>query len=310
MPELATLRKYVRLDAHLLSFQVPTWHWAWRGLLLLFFVTPLTAALGIAAFFAVEPDELPALTILMGILGAFSAIGGLVFLALGPVFSKRTQVSIDLANGFVTSAREPYPVPVSALTGLRLSRPNPLSSFCFLEATRAGAAVVLLGPLIGKHVHDASALASWLGTTLHIPVDPNTLSQASGLGTAASPEADRFAGLLCYFPIQGIFIIASFYYLFAAGKRRPFVRFCAIQSLSQVAFSLFVLAGILIVLGVPVGVLDDSPLRVVLIVLLAVALGAFWLWNFGAHAYACYSAYKGRAWVMPWLGFWSRRFLP
>lgn len=308
MPELPTLRKYVRLEAHLLSLSVPAWHWIWRGLLLLLFVTPLCAFIGVAAALAVEADEAPVLAILMGILGGFSLISGLAFLVLAPVLSKRTRVSVDLANGFVTTTREPYPVAVAHLTGIRLSQPNPLSAFRFLEATRAGAApIVLLGPIVTKHVTDATALATWLGTTLRVPVDPALVNPTTPVTNA---DADRFPAMLCYFPIQGIFIIASLYFLATAGKRRPFVRFCAIQSLSQVAFSIVVLALILVALGAPVALLDDSPVRVVLIVILALALTGFWFWNFGAQLYACYSAYKGRAWVMPWLGFWSRRFLP
>jgi uncharacterized membrane protein len=278
--------------------------------LLLFLVTPICAFVAVAAALASEPGELAGMTILMGVFGASAFLGGLVLVFLGPLFSKRTQVSIDLVNGYVHTAREPYPVPVSALTGFRISRPNPLSAFAFLEATRtAQAPLVLLGPVVTKHATDVRALGSWLGETLRVPLDPTTLG-APGAPAPSNPEGDKFAGMLCYFPIQGIFIFASLYYLVAAGKRRPFVRFCAIQSLSQFVFSIVVLAVILIALGVPVAFLEDSPLHVPLIVLLALALAAFWFWNFGAHVYACYTAYKGRAWVMPWLGFWSRRFLP
>jgi uncharacterized membrane protein len=308
MPELPTLRKYVRLDAHLISLSVPAWHWIWRGLLLLLFVTPVCAFIGIAAAFALEPDEAPVLVVLMGILGGFSLMSGFALLVLAPILSKRTRVSVDLANGFVTTAREPYPIAVATLSGIRISQPNPLSAFRFLEATRNGAGpVVLLGPIVAKHVTDATALATWLGTTFRVPVDPALVTGATAV---SNPDADRFPAMLCYFPIQGIFIIASLYFLATAGKRRPFVRFCAIQSLSQVAFSIVVLAVILVVLGVRVALLPDSPLQIPLVVVLALALTGFWFWNFGAQAYACYSAYKGRAWVMPWLGFWSRRFLP
>jgi hypothetical protein len=71
-----------------------------------------------------------------------------------------------------------------------------------------------------------------------------------------------------------------------------------------------VLTVILLGLGVPLGLSEPSPLQTVLIVLLAVALSAYWLWNLATLVYACYSAYKGRLWVMPWLGPWVRRFLP
>lgn len=304
MPPLVLLRDYVTLTGHTLTLRVPAWHYAWRGIALALVLPPLLALLALLA--SLDSDGIAAPSVVLAGLGGMAFATGVLLALASPLLSARTRVTLDLARGELTRARSPYPIPLSALSGLRSSRPNTLSSFFFLCATRSGAPdVKLLGPLVPKHAAEAGSLAGWLGTQLGLPVDASSVAAPE----ASSSSSDQLAGVLCYLPIQGIFILASLYYLFAA-KQRPFVRFCAIQSLSQLLFSLGVLAVLLIGLGVPLALTEPSPLQTALVVLLAVSLSGYWLWNFGAHAYACYCAYKGRPWVMPWLGFWVRRFLP
>ncbi len=117
---------------------------------------------------------------------------------------------------------------------------------------------------------------------------------------------DNTAAMLCYLPIQGIHIIASFYYLFAA-RDRPFVRFAAKQSLMQLGLTLVALIACGVGFGVPLAMMDvDGPKRltvtaVVLIVLLALSLGVIAIGNIVAHIVACVRAQSGKLWVMPWL---------
>jgi len=302
-PPLTTLRAYVRCSGHEIELRVPAWHWAWRGLLVALALPPLIVLL--ALLVSLDDEGVAAPSVVLAGLAGLAFVSGVLLALLSPLLSRRTLTRIDFAQGVLTTARSPYPVELGTLAGLYLARPSKLGVFFELRARRLGAPDVrLLGPLVPKHSHDATALASWLGARLNVPVD------VSGVDApAVSSTSDQLAGVLCYLPIQGVFLIASLYYLFAA-RRRPFVRFCAIQSLSQFGFSLLVLTLILLALGLPLGLSDPSPLQTLLIVLLAGSLGLFWLWNFGAHAYACWAAYKGRLWVMPWLGFWVRRFLP
>ncbi|MBK7581266.1 MAG: hypothetical protein IPI67_13760 [Myxococcales bacterium] len=304
LPRFTALAAHVKPADHGVSFAVPARHWAFRGILLALALPPLFALLAVLAGLDEDGVSVPSV-VLAGIAG-LSFVLGLLLALVSPLLAARTRTRIDFGRGFVFTARSPYPVSLSAFTQLEVERQDRVSGFLELRAHRTdGPALKLLGPLLPKHATEAAELAHWLGATLNVPVSTPALPSVG----AASSSSDSLAGLLCYLPIQGVFIIASLYYLFAA-RGRPFVRFCAIQSLSQLGFSIATLAIILLGLGVPLALADPSPLQTALIVLLAITLTLYWLWNFAAHAYACYSAYKGRLWVMPWLGFWVRRFLP
>ncbi|MBK8996873.1 MAG: hypothetical protein IPM35_14150 [Myxococcales bacterium] len=302
MPRLVLLRDYATLSGHTLTLQVPAWHWLWRGIVLALSLPLLFALLAVLA--SLDERGVAAPSVVFAGLGGVSFTAGVLLALASPLLSARTRTTLDFAQGVLTRARSPSPVPLAALSGLRVARPSQLGTFLHLCATRTGAPDVrLLGPLVPEHAREASELAGWLGTRLGLPVD------SASVEAPQASSSDQLAGVLCYLPIQGIFFVASLYYLFTA-KRRPFVRFCAIQSLIQLGFSIAALAVILIALGVPVALTEPSPLQTALVVFLALALTGYWLWNFGAHAYACWAAYKGRLWVMPWLGFWVRRFLP
>jgi len=303
LPALSALRRHVAFDGVCLVVQVPAWHWAWRGIVLALALPPLFALL--AALLLMEDAEATLPSVVIGGLAAVAFLSGLLVVLASPLLSARSKTRIDFSRGAITSTRFPE-LPLHEIASLAVVRPSPWTAFLELRALRrSGGPIRILGPLVPKQSGDLYLLASWLGTSLNVAVDASTVEPRPG----ASSSGDHMAGLLCYLPVQGIFLIASLYFLFA-GKKRPFVRFCAIQSLSQFVFSFGALVVLLVALGVPVAALDGAPLQTVFIVLLALGLTAFWLWNFGAHAYACYAAYKGRLWVMPWLGFWVRRFLP
>ncbi|MEZ4222115.1 MAG: hypothetical protein R3B13_14365 [Polyangiaceae bacterium] len=266
---------------------------------------PLLALLGALVGNAFGIDELFAMA-LFGALGGLSFVGGLCVALLSPWLSARTRVEIDLASRQIVTRRHASPIPLSSVASVDLKRSSRATAFWHIEARRHdGPAVVLLGPLAQSQLRDAAALTNWLSQTLAVPgttADPSPPLFALGAG-------DNTAGMLCYLPVQGIFLLASLYYLLTA-KRRPFVYFCAVQSLSQFVFSFMLLVAVLVVLGVPVALAEGSPLQLPLAVALAAALTLFWFWNFGTHAYACFAAYKQRLWVMPWLRFWVRRFHP
>ena len=303
-PALRHLRHHFKGTEQGVAFRVPAWHWAWRGAVLPLALPPLFTVLEV--LLSVGEDGVSAPSVVIAGLGGFSFVAGLTLAMLSPLLSARTRTALDFADATFTSARLPHPVPVAQISSIALAQTSTLSSFIEIRALRSGQRPVrILGPLMPKHAGEAAELADFLARRLNVPVD---------LGRQAAPAgdtggSDRLAGALCYLPIQGVFILASLYYLFAA-KQRPFVRFCAIQSSSQFVFSILVLGVVLIALGVPVAMTGPSPAQTALIVLLALALTGFWLWNLATHVFACWSAYKGRLWVMPWLGFWVRRFLP
>jgi uncharacterized Tic20 family protein len=127
---------------------------------------------------------------------------------------------------------------------------------------------------------------------LPLEVDPALTTLDSG------GVDERTAAMLCYLPIQGVFIGASLYYVLKKDTR-PLVRFSARQSLCQTALALLLVPLICGLFGVPVALLSDGPVRVVAIVLLVVALVVFVVWNLWAHILACSRAYKKIPWVMP-----------
>jgi len=139
-------------------------------------------------------------------------------------------------------------------------------------------------------------------------MDPATSSQGqSPLGLSGQPTEQTSFGLtpnvaaaLCYFPLQGIFILISIIMLCSSKNR--IVRFAAKQSLLQFACGLLVAilaAGI--GLGLVIAVPEGSPAHTPAIILLAAILGAVFIWHLGAYIVACVQAFRDRIWVMPWL---------
>ena len=80
----------------------------------------------------------------------------------------------------------------------------------------------------------------------------------------------------------------------------------------------FVVQGLLLVLLGPVlgscallvALLEDRVHPGLLGAGVALILVPYQIWRVAMRILACWRAYKGRAWVMPWLGFVSRRGLP
>jgi len=140
---------------------------------------------------------------------------------------------------------------------------------------------------------------------LRLPLDADP-----ALATLDATGVDeRTAAMLCYLPVQGIFIGASLYYLLR-GDKRPLVRFSARQSLCQLLLSTLLLLLIIALFGVPLALLSDGLVRILLMVLLTLSLVGFVIWNIWAHILACSRAYRRIAWVMPWLRPIAQRWLP
>ncbi|MEZ4370855.1 MAG: hypothetical protein R3B07_08515 [Polyangiaceae bacterium] len=160
------------------------------------------------------------------------------------------------------------------------------------------AATLEVNRLLG-HATQATGSADGPGAPAALP----QLGNAQGTTT----PGERSLAMLCYLPVQGIFLIVSLGCLVAS--RSQYARSAAKQSLLQFVFSLCVLTCVLVVLGVPTALLDDaSPIKLVFAGVLALALFSYLAWNLGAHIYACIRFYQGRPWVMPWLRPVARRW--
>lgn len=299
-------------DANGFSMTVKVSEYVKRGLTILFAVPVLLALLVfllygmIAGNTDVEPDAMP----FIGVWVTLSALAGALGLALlvgANYWSERSTVRFD---GVRWSMRKHAGAEESLhqFATIRVHKPSQLAKWCALDLTRPGgrAPLRLYGRFqMPKHAHALASHAQWLGGVLRLPVefDPK-LAQSDALGLA-----EPTAALLCYLPIQGVFLAASIYYILR-GDQRPLVHFSARQSLCQTAFTFIVLAAVLVLFGVPVALLGDGPLRVAAIVLLTVALIALVIWNLAAHVVACVRAHRGAIWVMPWLRPFVRRWLP
>ncbi len=296
-------------DAHGFSVVVKPSEYVKRGLTIVFLVPLLFALLVFFVFGMTDPelaDDATFVWIWLG-LSALGALGGMTMALGAGLWSRRSSVRFDRAR----ASLKKYGGAEEALqqfAAVRAHRPSGFGNFCVLEFTRHGGRKPLKvyhAIRVPKYANAVARHAEWLGAALALPVEVDTrLSDADPLGLS-----ENTAALLCYLPIQGIFLIASIYYA-TRGDRRPLVHFSARQSLCQFAFALVVLMPLLILFGVPVALLEDGPPRVAAIVLLVVALSAFWLWNLAAHVIACYRSYRGVLWVMPWLRPFVSRWIP
>lgn len=283
-------------DATRLSVKVPRALYLTRGAIMLV-GAPVIGALLVLLFFMTGLPEEVAL-FLAGGLASSLALFGLALFALSGVLSARSEVVFDRHASHVRRASDGAVVPTATVVAVRIRPAGGLSGFQLLELVDAsGRGFVLHARLPSQWPADLGAVAGACASWLAVPAEAPT-ARAAPMGLA-----ENHAALLCYLPVQGVFLIASIYFL--GVDRRPFVRFSAKQSLLHFASSIVALVVALVAGATPVLLTEhaEGPLRVASIVWLAVLLVAFFVWNLGAHVYACVQASKGRTWRMPWLRF-------
>jgi uncharacterized Tic20 family protein len=176
---------------------------------------------------------------------------------------------------------------------------EPRAEWWALELVPHGglAPLTIYGHFVPRERAALQSYAAWLASMLRLRLDVDpALSTLDATGVD-----ERTAAMLCYLPVQGIFIGASLYYLLR-GDTRPLVRFSARQSLCQLLLSSLLLLLIIALFGVPLALVPNGPVRIALLVLLTLSLVGFVIWNIWAHILACSRAYRRIAWVMPWLG--------
>jgi uncharacterized membrane protein len=225
-----------------------------------------------------------------------SAVGGVWMVVVSGSRSDRSEVAVDW-SGRQLVPRDRPPVGFDDVEGLEIVQPNALLKWRVLQARVCGGAPVVLAErltprLFGEARAFAEPLASRMGSPLDLPDDVRS-GDLVGLN-------DRHAAAFCYVPLQGIFIVASLWYVFQA-KERPFVRYAAIQSLLQVAASTVLLV---VCIGLTAGVVagldaagSEPALSAVVLVPLWLAVLAFHL---GSRVWATVQAVRGRATLFPW----------
>lgn len=233
---------------------------------------------------------------------ALSVAFGLGLLVGADALAGRRAVRFDRARQVVVAAGAEQPF--AGLT-VQVRRPSPLG-FSRLELVRDGVPVVTVHDRLGEpHGAEIAIFANYLASVLGSPGEVSGGPPAGEVGAGPTAQ-DRTAAMLCYLPIQGIHLVASLYYLFSA-RDRPFVRFAARQSLAQLGVTFGAVLLALLGLGAPLawvsqgqGALPASGIG------LAIALGLALMTVFVAHIVAAMRAYRGEAWVIPWLARWFR----
>jgi uncharacterized membrane protein len=269
---------------------------------------PLVVLLGVlvALMLGLRADQTTAWVVL----GAFVALGCLVPILIGGVQvatagirSRRSTVLLD--SGRRTIERNGVHLLAWAdVAAVYAHKPNAATKWWAISVrTGVGDSVMLLGRLPPSRSKAIQAAAAEVARELDVEVDtPPELTGATG---GLSPHT---AGALCYLPFQGIFLLASVW--FGLFSQNRFVKFCAYQSLLQFVVAMVLLVPVLGGCALMVAVFEDQLHPGLLGAGMALLLVPYQIWRVGTRLVACWRAYKGRAWVMPWLGFVIRRWAP
>ncbi len=280
-----------------------------RGLLGIVALPPLFAllvALVSLGIFEHDFRDDEVLITVWAVLAGASVLWGLALIVFGGPLSRRGAVTFDRARGVAIASGVEHSL---AGVTVRVRKLEGLSGWNTIELWRGEARIATVHDrLQPMHASDVTAHAEYLSQLLGDA--PVVAAPDAAFGpTPHRLINDNTAAMLCYLPVQGVHLIASLYYVFAAHDR-PFVRFAAKQSLVQLGVTFAALIVFGCAFGIPLALVGEGSLQVVLIVLLATSLGVIGIGNLVAHVVACVRAQSGRAWVMPWLRPLVTKWLP
>jgi len=273
-----------------------------RGGLLLFVVAPLVVIVGWGVYGLIVAEDTMASAALGGGLVALCAVlpglAGLWTMATAASRAARSRVVIDLDERLITRPgaapavfRTPDAVRVAPKGlgwSLRLDGDHPL---VLLRHVPRGS-----GPALADA---AEALAEALEVRARVPA---AARRARGL----VPRDEDLWATLCYAPIDGVNVAYSVLALMTSPS--PALRFAAKQSLVSLGVELFFALLLGGCLGVPV-IAASAPLALEAAALLC-PLAVFTIVRVTIRLVASFHAYRGRAWVMPWLSPITRRWAP
>lgn len=322
-----SVRAALTVDDRVLRLQTPASFWWKRGAVLAVGVPVLLTILValVALLDTIEVGEPSGLTLIAAagsaLLGGICMlVGGVHVLRAGPK-SRASLVEIDLDQGIITSAAEGTH-PLSAVRGLELHQPNPVLKWHAITARLhagpqaedgdpyrppASGSVQLLGQINELELGAARELMETVAGHLGGLPAADKSSSLLGGGGSTGEKLGRLGHALAYVPVQGIFLIASIV-LLVARRKDPVAQFHARQSLAFLPFELAALFGGILV-TVPFMFIGDEPHPAAAVlmglVLLPIALG-----RLGLRFYAAWKAHKGACWVIPGMGWLSRRWLP
>jgi uncharacterized membrane protein len=191
-----------------------------------------------------------------------------------------------------------------ALSALIVDKPNSLMKWWAISAQlTSGERHVLIGKLPPTRVPLVRAAAAEAAALLAIPLNDEQAAVVSKLGVSRNDLAS-----LCYLPIEGIGLVVSLGCL--VFSKDSYLRFCARQSLSFFVGSGCLVAVVVVVAMLPVVLLPErigGPIAGVLVLLLVLPLT---IARLVMMLVAGWRARRGRLWVIPGMGWLSRRWLP
>jgi hypothetical protein len=289
---------FVEDSAERTILRTPASSWWVQGLLLIFLLPALLIFIGVLIA-ALEGGGDPLAFAIFGggaaLLSVPCVLWGLVLVALSGSRSRDSEVVLDWTTGTLTAA-DALLINLDRVQSLRVHQPNPLMKWRVLDLVLdEGEPIVLMQRLTTRRcrgIADAVApMRARLGDVpFDLPADAAT-GDAVGLG-------DRHAALACYLPFQGIFLMASLWYVFQA-KERPFVRFAAIQSLMQFVLTTTMIGG-LVAGSVGLSMAKEQIGQPALVIALVGVWGLFFLFHMGSRIVASVASYRGRPIVFPW----------
>lgn len=279
--------------------RTPASAWWIQGLLLVFLLPPallflfgLLGAVGTGG----DPVGVGLLAGLSLLIWGPAALAGVWMVVVSGSRSDASEVAIDwTGRRLVAPGRAP--VPFGDLEAVDVVQPSALLKWRVLRARVGGQPPVVLAQRLTPRQFGAARalavpLADRLGVPLELPADVRS-GDLVGLN-------DRHAAAFCYVPFQGIFLLASLWYVVQA-RQRPFVRFAAIQSLLQVALSLVVLSVCVALSAGTVAGLDAARAEPALAAVVLVPLWLVFLaFHLGSRLWATVQAVRGRATLFPW----------
>ncbi len=301
LPDVPGLDAYLRQDGDDVVLSVPLRDLRMQALLIIFLLP--VAWLGIGFLVALGTGEEAGVVVggaLACLATAASTMAGLVMLLLAPRKARASIVRLRADRSFLLAGGAV--LPAGQVQALRVGQPNPLMKWIGLIARTPTGDRTIIGRLPPSKGAMVTALGEYVGQALDMPVD--TGAARTGLGM--SPQA---TAAFCYIPLQGLWLIASLFCLVLA--KDPQVRFAARQSLAY-----YTLTGLGLVLVLvpflPFLALSspDDRLQPLLAVVLVLVLGGLALLRLGVGVLATWKAWKGESWVIPGLGWLSRRWLP
>ncbi|MCK6503518.1 hypothetical protein L6R53_08990 [Myxococcota bacterium] len=297
-PAEAGADAYLSIDADGATLSVPARDFRVQAVLVLVLL-PVAWA-GIALLLALASPPRGAAWVGSGVFCALTGLStplGLLQLALAPRSARKTRTRLAPDGALVLAGGRR--VAPGELTALRIGQPNALMKWQGILGRTATGEVTVLGRVPPSRRRELVAVGQWLAQALDLPLQVAPVELGMPAPTAAA---------FCYMPVQGIWLLASLAALLVA--KEPRVRFAAKQSLA-----FYLLTGVaLVALILPVvGLVALLPRDVgpavggALVLFIVLPLG---LLRIAVGFVAAWRAYKDRPWVIPGMGWLSRRWLP